>query len=361
MSVPHATAAKNKVDENIKKVDKTLKKRVTDDDGPDEELLRSFIRRTVDKGTLDAVRKHIMGRSKVLDKTRHDSLYDGEAVFDTWQEYEALTWNDDTDKGGDELQRKWEQEYVYLYLSSAMRDVIAYPSPGYFKISLTSEIDNIIKAELVQASFPLTDPTVNSSNNIVRYSFAPHTGAAVQEVEIPQGSYTGEKLAIEITRQMNQNLYAVDILANTYIINDEGLAVDPGTLTIPAGLEQFQVLWNVSTREFIFRYIDSSKLSINTPDFALHVQIPDLGEQVVKRFLTDDLYTVLGFNRVLWARTGTYDPVSDTYYIVNTQSTLFNGLFGVTNSVDERYRYSINSNQAADLRGNIAVILDIMP
>jgi hypothetical protein len=299
----------------------------------------------------------------VLDRNRPDTLLGGEEVFNAWKEYEALTWMDDDATGeNDNLNRKQEQDYVYVFVSSAMRDSIAYPSPGYFSLALTSEIDNIIKAELVQASFPLTDPTVNSDNYVVRYSFAPHTGAAVQEIRIPQGSYKGAALAAEITRQMNQNLYAAAFLADTYIADPAtGLVWDPATNAIPVGLEQFKVSFNESRQEFIFQYIDDDELPLSTPVFALHVQVPRIDDQQVDRYLTDDLYSLLGFNRLQWFQNSTYDASTNTYYILNTASTPFNGLFGVSTSVDQRYRYSLSSDEAADLRGNIAVVLDIAP
>lgn len=315
-----------------------------------------------DKESIDKVRKHLQTRLQVLENNQQSRCNTMDA-YSQWKDYEALTWLADNNPD-----REQQHEYVYLFISSAMRDPIAFPNSGNFKIALSSEINNIIKAELVQASFPLVDPTVNTANYIIRWSFPPHIGAAVREIKIPVGSYLGQQLAPEITRQMNQDLFAADILANTYIIDDDtGLVLDPGTGNPPVGVEQFRVTFSRPRQRIIFQMIDEDELPVNSQVFAIHVQPrPPVTKQVPYRFMNDDLYEVLGINRIFFQDAaeplGQYDSASDTYYLRNIDTDpWFNGLFGTGTSVDARYRYSIHSNQATDLRGNIAVVLDIDP
>lgn len=317
----------------------------------------------VDKKALGKMREHLKTRLNILESNKRDRCNNGDDFFAAWKDYEALSWLAD-----DNPDRSQEHEYVYLFISSAMRDPFAYPNSGNFKIALSGEVDNIIKAELVQASIPLVDPTINTANYIIRYSFAPHTGVAVKEIKIPVGSYLGAELAPEITRQLNQELFSVQVLANTYIIDDDtGLVLDPATSNPPIGVTQFRCLWNKARQQFIFQMVGDDELPLNTTVFAIHIQPrPAITEQVPFRFMNDDLYEVLGFNRISFEEAADalsqYDTTSDTYYIKNTDSTeKFNGLFDVATSVDARYRYSINSSEAADLRGNIAIVLDIDP
>ena len=317
-----------------------------------------------DKQAIEKVRDHLKTRLEVLESNRQSRCATGaDSSYEAYKDYEALTWLAD-----DNPEREQEHEFVYLFISSAMRDPIRFPNSGQFKIALSGEIDNVIKAELVQASIPLVDPTVNRDNYIIRYSFPPHTGAAVREIMIPVGSYLGTQLGPEITRQLNQDLFAAQIQANTYIVDDEtGLVLDPATGEPPVGVIQFRCQFSRARQRITVQMIDEDELPTNATVFALHVQPrPDPSKQVPFRFMNDDLYEVMGINRILYQNQaealGQYDLVSDTYYIRNTDNDpYFNGLFGDGATVDTRWRYSVHSNQAVDLRGNIAVVLDIDP
>ena len=317
----------------------------------------------IDKDVIEKTRKYLNQRLQVLDANKSDRCLNGDDAFSAWKDYEALSWLADENPD-----RNQEHEYVYLFISSAMRDPFAFPNAGNFRIGLSAEVDNIIKAELVQASIPLVDPTVNTANYILRYSFPPHVGAAVVEIKIPVGSYLGKHLGPEITRQMNQSLFAVDIAANTYIIDDDtGLVLDPATEEPPVGVTQFRCTFNENMQRFTFQMIDDDELPVNTTVFAIHIQPrPPITIQVPYRYMNDDIYELLGFNRILYQEQaeplGQFDPDTQTYYLLNTDNDpLFNGLFEIATSVDTRFRYSLHSNQAADLRGNIAVVLDIDP
>lgn len=254
----------------------------------------------------------------------------------------------------DEKGKNDDEELVYLYISSAVRDKRQFPSPGKYKVKLDSEVDNVVEAALVQASFPLTDPTVNSKNNKVRYSFAPFNNPST--IEIPIGSYKGESLAIEIMRQMNQDLFAAQIPA-PYIINDDGQVVEAATGNMPAGIDQFRVTWILSSRKFVFQMVDDTELPQAT-QFALHIQPLPTSTQQPWRTFNDDLFTLLGYDRLLVQEEGVLDAGSQTYYLVNTVNS---PNFGPAADVDKRFENSVFGNQYSDLRGSWVIVVDIDP
>jgi hypothetical protein len=261
-----------------------------------------------------------------------------------------------------------KDEIVYAFIHSGMRNPKRYPNAGDFTIKLSREINNIVKAELVQASIPLVDPTVHADNNTLRYSLSPFT--TVNEVTVPVGSYKGDELAIELTRQFNYDRFSADILANNYVIDDQtGHVLDPATGLPPATTVQFDITWNEAQRKMFFKLVDDDLLPVNSPAFALHIKPSPADftgelQQTENRDRTDDLADVLGIDRREFKKAAAvlsqYDAASGTYYLRNTDSaTLFNGDGGTANSVDPRTRYTIHSSEAADLRGNMAAVLDI--
>lgn len=318
------------------------------------------------KSTEEAIkkmRKHLETRLKVLDANQLDRGVNSDELHQLWEEEEALKWLQEEDKKN--KYREQEHEYAYLFISSASRDPYAFPDAGHFKVALSGEIDNVIKSELVQASFPLVDPTVNTANYRLRFSLNtnPMGVITVNEIRVPVGSYKGEELAVEITRQMNQLIFEAQILAGTYTVdNSTGFVLSGGSK--PAGVYQMYCNWVRPSQRFIFQWVDENMEPDATQVFALHVQPrPPRGAQVPARFMNDDLWEVLGFNRIDFEAGARYDAPSDTYYIMNTDNVpAFNGIFGENAlSPDLRYRLSVRSNQAADLRGNVAVVLDIEP
>lgn len=271
----------------------------------------------------------------------------------------------DIDNWGQETDyHKLQEEERCIFISSATRDPYRFPNAGQFEVDIQGEITNIVKAELVQASIPLVDPSVHSQNNKIRFSFAPHS--TVTEIQIPEGSYLGADLAVEITRQMNHALFTAQVTADTYVIDAAtGLAFSSGAP--PVGVSQFYVQFNKSRQQMIFQYVDEDLLPDNSATFALHWKPrPPKPRQLPYRELADDLCEVLGFNRINFqaeaAALTQYHAATDTYYLAPTPLSRFNGFGGtVTNAVDQRYRYGVASDQAVDLRGSVAMILDIDP
>ena len=297
---------------------------------------------------IDQVRKYISQRKSDLDECSDWARADEDSRFDATMDKLVLDWKVDADGTEEEIQS------VYLYFSSAVRDRSTYPSPGQYLVSLDTEIDNIIESSLIQASFPLSDPTVNRTNNKIRYSFVPFL--VIETIEIPIGSYKGEALAIEITRQLNQSKFSTQIPAPYLIDSSNGSVVDATGILAP-GEEQFKVAYILSSRKFVFQLIDDAGLPVNT-DFALHIQPLPTDKQQPWTSFNDDLYSLLGYNRDIVASVATYEPISKTYYL---QSTVDYEDFGPALSVDQRFSYSISGNQYSDLRGSWVVILDINP
>lgn len=249
----------------------------------------------------------------------------------------------------------YTEEHVYLYLTSAVRDRKQFPGPGKYRLDLDSEVDNVVEACLVQASFPLTDPTVHTDNNRIRYSLSPFT--TVRTVQIPVGSYKGDELAVEIMRQLNQDWYAADIPVH-HIINNLGQLVDPASGKLSTGHPQFRVSYIAPSKKFVFQVIDHDELPLSTPAFALHIQPLPSGVQQPWRTFNDDLYSLIGYDRELVKEHGLFHAASETYYLVNTTAS---PLFGPAFNVDTRFAYGIHGDHFSDLRGNRLIVIDIDP
>ncbi len=304
------------------------------------------------KDSIEAMRAHLKDKLKRLDENReYRGIEDEDVRFQNFEDQLHLEWLDD------DANRYSEEEVVYLYLSSVARDTTRWPNPGQYMIQLDSEIDNIIKADLIQFSFPLTDPTVNTTNQIIRYSFAPHT--TVNSVTIPIGSYKGDELALEVMKQMNMSYHNADILAGTYFIDETTGYVVDGSGNLPADpYPQFRVTYQRPAHKFYFTLVNASKYPLASPVWALHIQPTPSTGQISFRNLTDDLWGVLGFSRTKAAEVGTYDAGSDTYYLVST--TAYDD-FGPANDVDKRIAYSLHSSRVAEMRGGQIIVLDIEP
>lgn len=304
------------------------------------------------------MREKLRSRLNVLDANRADRLGpmgDEDVNFEQYQEMAAKGWMKDNEKEG----RSMEEEHVYLFIDSAARDVQVWPSSGYFRVTLEEEVNNVIKAELIQASIPLTENNVTSSNNVIRYSFAPHAAGDVNVVTIPEGAYLGAALALEIQTQLNTHWYSALILAATHTMNyTTGFIVD-NTGVREATIDQFRVQFNAFRRMMIFQITDNTDVVVTT-QFALHVQLPvvaiDAGLYTSR---SDDIYDVIGFNRRQYAFNGTYVAGTNTYYVTNDS---WDAQFGAPSTeIDTRYAYSLHSDQSVDLRGNVAIMVDIAP
>ena len=301
--------------------------------------------------TRDAMRDKLLSRINILDTHRNEREHSDEDVnFEQWQEKTALGWLGDNKEAG----RVFEEESIYIFVDSAARDRDVFPKSGEFKVTLNEEINNVIRAEIIQASIPLTDKNVNTTNQIIRYSFAPYN--TVISISIPIGAYLGAALALEIQTQMNMQWHAA-LLAGANLMNyTTGFVVTALGVREPT-ISQFRVLFNISQRTMTFQITTNTDVPDAATPFALHVKrSPTISSISFTR--TDDIYDVIGFERQAYISNGTYDAGSDTYYITSANGST---VFGPGANVDTRLSYSLHSNQAVDLRGNLAIMVDISP
>lgn len=258
---------------------------------------------------------------------------DEDGRFERERDATAMQWRED------EPGKKDEEETVYVYVSSAARDRDAWPSPSQYQVSLVSELDNIIEASVIQASFPLTFATVETGANALRFSFAPH--AAVSAVTVPPGTYTGDALALELMVQMNQAVHAA-LIPGTYTVDFETGFLRDGTGALAPGINQFRVRFDDSRSMFRFQLVDAAGLPQAAPAFAL--QVAKAG---------GDIFTQLGFPLAQVAAQGV--SAGAYYYVANQGGSAFS----TSASVDQRYAYSLYSTEAADLSGPCAFVLDV--
>lgn len=233
----------------------------------------------------------------------------------------------------------------WLYIDSSSRDLDAFPLSGSFQIDLQGEVDNITKAVLVQAKFPLTDPAIRPGNNFLRFARnALPNPVTVNEITIPTGSYKGDALALEITTQMNIELFQTEILAGTHEVNyTDGLVY-----TIPGGaLEPLCVecIFMVYRQLFLFHVLDDQGEVTNAE--TLHLLIknvePNRDTWVSQ---VDDIWDVLGFSRIDARKEGTpllFD--SELYFTINTLVNT-SAYGGGPNDLDIRYDYAVWSSDA---------------
>lgn len=293
---------------------------------------------------IEKMRNNLNKKLQRLDEVKSRVDVDQDILFDEYDEMRFVDWL--TEEEG----RDSHEEIHYLYVSSAARDKTRWPSPGEYNVSIDGELDNIIKCDLVQMSFPLTESTVTSNNNKIRFSIAPHS--TINEASVPEGNYTGEQLAIELTRQMNQTIYSADILAGTYYVGADGLLYETvGDAYAPEN--QFFVTYRDSSHKFYTQLLDSTGAPNSSTAGAIYVK-PKQG--AVNTLAPDDIYAILGFNRDLVAQEGFFDAGTGTYALYTTTSYVD---FGPGVDVDNRIAYSVIGNQVAELHANRALILDI--
>ena len=298
------------------------------------------------QAAIDRMRNHLKQKLDVLDATQQERVPDQDVLFEQFDESRFVDWLTKEDKAV-----PMEEEQQYLYITSASRDKTRWPNPAEFSVMLDGDMDNIVRADLVQYAIPLTESVVNETNNMIRYSLAPHT--TINEIGITPGTYTGAQLAAEIQSEFNTTYYSVDILAGTYDIDySTGTLVNAGTTTY-AAVPQFRVTYRDSTRKFYIQMLSSTGAVTNSPVFAIHVQ-PKQG--AINNAAPDDIFDILGFNRDAVAQAGTYDAGSNTYLLYSTTSY---DEFGAAISADLREAYSVHGNKGAELNGPCALVIDI--
>jgi len=274
---------------------------------------------------------------KELEET-NQKYGDEDILFQNQQAREHLNWRID-DKNREE-----ESENTYVYVSSALRDKNIFPESSFFQVKFDSEITNIIECRIVQGNFPLIDPIISSNNNKFVFSISPF--AVNQEIFISEGNYLPIELALEIQIEMNTKLFQTQILANLYYIDYEsGFCFDSGTKARVVGLTQFQVKFYKNNFKFVFQMVDADNFVDVAAIFGLVFKAND-----------NQISNNIGFDFETIEKVGIYDPLNQTYRIKNdTVYSEFGGGF----KIDQRKSMALFSNEAAELRGNKFVVVDI--
>lgn len=298
--------------------------------------------------TIRVMRKQLHDRLRVLDENERFRPRDEDIKFDETENQIMLDWKTEGDG------RNEDDEFVYLYLSSAVRDKAQWPSPGQYQVVLESEVNNVIKAALIQASFPLTDQIINTTNNKLRYE-VPSIPTGVVTLTIPPGNYNGPQLALEMMIQMQLDLNGASLGGGNVLNPDTGYIVNSGGGLL-AGLEQVRVSYMTANDMFMFQLVDDVEQPVST-ELRVYIQPQPEDTSASFRQLTDDIFYHLGFERSQVALEGTFDGGTGTYYLSSTTATA--SFSEASTTVDPRYRYGIHGNQAADLRGHKLIAIDI--
>jgi hypothetical protein len=280
-----------------------------------------------------ALREAVRSRLRELD-ARASARGDEDTRLEDERDKAALEWKADAPG------KKDEEETVYVYVSSAARDASAWPSPSQYRIALTAEVDNVVEAAVVQGSFPVTCPAIDSSRNTLAFSFSPFSAPSV--VTVAPGSYTGTALALELMIQMNQSVYAASI-PGTYTMNFATGFLQNGSGVLPPGVNQFRVAYDDSRSQFRFQLVDAAQQPASSPNFALHALKSGA-----------DLFAALGLPLAALAAQAASDGV---YWRVTNQGLA--PAFSKAADVDQRYAHSVFSSAAADLSGPCAFVLDV--
>lgn len=307
----------------------------------------------LDTKTLKALKRDIQGRISNLDNRLKNSN-DYESQLIEIENKKLLNWQKEDDYRSSEQVLKW------IYIDSAARDMEKYPSPGEFEIDIQTEITNIIKCDLVQGKFPLSDPTVRAGNQIIRFSvFVPPGPAAhVHETTIPSGNYKGDELALEITTQMNIAQFANDIQASLKYVNyEDGLVYEDLALTI---LTEYNVKVSfIKNRQmFLFQVYNNASEPTSVQALRLYIKGVKPNSRAYNEQV-DDIWDVLGLNRLDASREGTSIILNRDEYFYIDSNTPYDSFGGGQNLLDVRYNYALRSNFACELNSPVCAILSI--
>lgn len=294
---------------------------------------------------IDRMRSHLKGKLDILDSTALNKNVDQDVLFEKFDEMRFVDWL--ADKDG----RAHEEEVHYLYISSDSRDKTRWPSPAEYNIGIDGELTNIIRCDLIQYSFPKTEPVVNSSNNTLSFSLSPY--ASVSEITIPTGNYVGATLALELMMKMNSELFSTELLAGTHYLDSEGYVRVLADQSYTAS-NQFRVVYSASDNKFVFQLLEATGFKVDPAQaWALYIE-PKAGALTTTK--PSDIFELLGFNRDQVAQDATYDAGSGKYQLFS-DTTYVN--FGAAASADTRVAFSLSSSQASVLENPTALVIDI--
>ena len=107
------------------------------------------------------------------------------------------------------LQRNAREESFLFVVDSATRDAVVFPTPSEYEISFTAPFRNVFGIDLVDASIPRTEYTVERTRNTLEYAMGQPASvsgrdafyaANLRTVTLTPGDYNLPQLVAEITR-----------------------------------------------------------------------------------------------------------------------------------------------------------------
>lgn len=94
--------------------------------------------------------------------------------------------------------RKSQRRNIMLHIDSRDRDVSRYPNSNRYVIDLEEEIEDVLSAEIMYASIPISTYTINPNNNRFRLVIN-HT---TYHVQLDIGDYTQEEIARQLASKI---------------------------------------------------------------------------------------------------------------------------------------------------------------
>lgn len=256
---------------------------------------------------------------------------------------------------------RYQEKKVTLHINSAVRDPLVHPNPGDFVVYLQEEITNVTEAQIVQAKITLTEPGITYGRNdriLFGLEAAAAQPATIYDCRIPPGSYHGLDLERELRIKMNLAYHLVAITAGTKFMNYEnGLVYDDDDATIQSSVNILIVHYPPRDM-FVFQVVNATNIPVVSPVLYLYVR------QVDKKWdyhdQIDDPWDVLGFDRAIAVRDGTFDARTGSYFIRSDYTAPSGGFGGRTDSqYDYRWRHTLSSNLAASTKSADYAIVSI--
>ena len=293
--------------------------------------------------SIEKLKNYLKKRIETLDENKdYRSKDDDEDVkLENILENQVLSWKDDSPG------KKDEEEDMYIYVSSGLRDKSKWPNPSTYQILLDSEINNIVQVNVIQGSFPYTFRTITENNNKLRYSIFYSPVPIVYDIRtitIPKGNYSPKALALEIMIQLNLDIMGnqltgiLDPSTNTYVMD-----FSTGYVIISATKEplltdgvtnyvQFKVTYDESWDRLIFQLLTKDS------NYPIPVQYSSLINGNFRLYMntsssSDDLFSLIGFEPEEVRKTGTL-YFDSTYYL--DASIDYNDKFGYSSYLDQR-------------------------
>lgn len=111
------------------------------------------------------------------------------------------------------LQQTAREESFLFVVDSATRDAVVYPTPSEYEISFSAPFRNVFGIDLVDASIPRTEYTVERTRNVLEYAISTavlsdrndFNAALRKTLTLTPGDYNLPQLVAEITRAFAKN------------------------------------------------------------------------------------------------------------------------------------------------------------